>query len=173
MTNDSLITPEMKSIIGKPYGRMRSYPIAASDIRRWVLATYFPEPPPARYWDEEVASQSRWTGIVAPRDFNPFAWMAADPPGPQRGQPKSYDELIEGQFNIAGPGLKNMLNGGIDVVYGATMRPGDVVESVSTVKAYEIKTGKRGPLLFTYLLITWTNQDGAVVRDATRTTVRY
>lgn len=168
-----LISENMLSIVGKPYQRMRSFPISASDIRRWAMATYFPEEPPRHYWDEEVAADTPAGSLVAPRDFNPFAWIIQDPPGPQRGQPPSYDDLIEGQFGIAGPGLSQMLNGGIEIEYGARMRPGDVIDSVSRVNRYDQKGGSRGPLLLTFLEVVWTNQDGTMVRNAMRTTVRY
>ena len=56
-----------------------SYPIAASDIRRWALAVYYPEVPPAEFWDEDDPVTVARGGIVAPDEFNPLAWMAKDP----------------------------------------------------------------------------------------------
>ena len=56
-----------------------SYPVAASDIRRWAIAVYWPERPPPLFWDEEYAVTTRWGGIIAPQDFNPFAWPVGRP----------------------------------------------------------------------------------------------
>ena len=75
----SYITDEMRSIVGETLSTMTSFPIAASDIRKWAMAIYFPEVPPPLYWDEEYAASTPWGGIVAPEEFNPFAWMTVDP----------------------------------------------------------------------------------------------
>ncbi len=60
-----------------------SAPIRDSDIRRWALAVYWPAMPPRRFWDEAYARTTRWGGIVAPDEFNPFAWPAFDAPADQ------------------------------------------------------------------------------------------
>jgi hypothetical protein len=75
----SYITDEMRAILDKPMSRLTSYPIAASDIRKWAIAVYYPEIPPRLFWDEDYAATSRFGGIVAPEEFNPFAWMTRDP----------------------------------------------------------------------------------------------
>jgi len=41
---ESVITEEMRSILGVSSGGMISYPVSASDIRRWAIAVYYPEP---------------------------------------------------------------------------------------------------------------------------------
>ena len=43
-----------------------------------ALAVYYPDVPPRLFWDEEYARSTRHGGIVAPEDFNPFAWFTAD-----------------------------------------------------------------------------------------------
>src|SRR5947209_64490 len=72
----------MRAIVGKTMRTATSYPITASDIRRWAIALSYPEVPPPLYWDEDYAASTKWQGIVAPQEFNPFgaAWMAKDPP---------------------------------------------------------------------------------------------
>ena len=75
----SYITDEMRAILDKPMSRLTSYPIAASDIRKWAIAVYYPEIPPRLFWDEDYAATSRFGGIVAPEEFNPFAWITRDP----------------------------------------------------------------------------------------------
>ena len=45
---DSVITDEMRGAIGRVLRQRSSYPISASDIRRWAIAVYYPEPPPAQ-----------------------------------------------------------------------------------------------------------------------------
>src|SRR3954469_16209252 len=67
----------MRSIVGVSAGGMISYPVSASDIRRWAIAVYYPEPPPRHFVDEDYARTTPFGGIVAPEEFNPFAWGAS------------------------------------------------------------------------------------------------
>jgi hypothetical protein len=71
-----LITDEMRGLIGRPYATATSFPIDLSAIMRWAIAVYYPEPPPPEYWDEEYAATTPSGGIIAPAEFNPFAWMS-------------------------------------------------------------------------------------------------
>lgn len=66
-----------------------------------------------------------------------------------------------------------MLNGGLEVTYGARMRPGDVITSVSTLTGYQEREGRLGLMLFTTQSDQWTNQDDAVVKSASMTLIRY
>src|SRR3954469_10520520 len=67
----SVVTDEMRSILGVSLGGSVSYPSAASDTRRWASAVYSPEPPPRHFVDEEYAGTTPFGGIVAPEEFNP------------------------------------------------------------------------------------------------------
>ena len=70
-----MITDEMRAIVGVVMEEETSYPIAASDIRRWALAVYYPELPPPEFWDEEDPVTVALGGLVAPDEFNPLAWI--------------------------------------------------------------------------------------------------
>ena len=166
------ITDDMRAAIGRPFNRSRSYPVSASDIRRWAIAVYFPELPPAHYWDEEAARHTVYGGIVAPEDFNPFAWASAEPGMTARraGFDADYVETVLG---IRGPGLKTNLNAGLDTVYGVRMRPGDVISAVSSVKDYVEKSGRMGRMLITTLRTEWTNDRGEMVKRTDQTAIRY
>lgn len=77
------INDSMRAAVGRVTARQVSYPVSESDIRRWARAVYWPEVPPRLFWDKEYAERSRHGGIVAPEEFNAFAWMVAekdDPP---------------------------------------------------------------------------------------------
>src|SRR3546814_135168 len=71
----TLVTPQMEASKGVWHSFETSFPITATDIRRWAIATYWGQMPPRLFWDEEYARTTRWGGIVAPEDFNPFAWQ--------------------------------------------------------------------------------------------------
>jgi hypothetical protein len=166
------ISEAMRGAIGALVERRISYPIAASDIRKWAVAVYYPDPPPAMFWDEQVASASPHGGLVAPEEFNPFAWMTADPPGRpvlNRADP----DFIERRIGIDGPGLRFQLNGGIEVEYLDLMRPGDTITSERRLGGYTEREGRLGLMLFTTVEDTWTNQEGDVVKRLRQTGIRY
>lgn len=167
---DTFISAELRSAIGGQLRRSTSFPVAESDIRRWAIAVYYPEDPPARFFDAGAARSSSFGSIVAPEDFNPFAWMAAE--STDLGTPNDPDntELLLG---IRGPGLKFQLNGGLEVTYGVPIRPGDVIRSVRTLADYAEREGRMGRMLFTVIEDVWTNQDGDEVRRSRMTLIRY
>jgi len=170
----SYLTDMMREAVGRVYERLVSYPISVSDIRRWVIATYYPEAPPPEFWDEEYAKQTRYAGIVAPHEFNPFAWITQEP----RRIPAQICVIdtnsIERALGIPVPKVTNAINGGLQVEYAAIrMRPGDVITSETSVSSYEEKAGRLGMMLITRSLSTWTNQHGEVVKNVYQTIIRY
>ena len=72
---------DLQAMAGRELYRVTSPPVALSDIRKHAIAVYWPDKPPRRFWDEDYARQTPWGGIVAPEDFNPFAWPI-EGPGP-------------------------------------------------------------------------------------------
>jgi hypothetical protein len=169
----SNISEQMRAAIGRTYRHATSFPVSASDIRKWAVAVYHPEPPPAVFWDEEAARGGVHGGLVAPEDFNPFAWMTVAGPGDRSGGEPNDPDNTEHLLGIEGPGLKFQLNGGLEVEYGVPMRPGDVISSVSSVAEYRERQGRLGLMLFTVTEDVWTNQDEFVVRRGRTTLIRY
>jgi hypothetical protein len=167
------IRPEMQAAVGSELSRSVSFPVSESDIRKWAMAVYYPEEPPARFWDEGAARASRYGGIVAPEDFNPFAWMRAEPKGVPKHSGATDADSNERSLGIEGPHLMNQLNGGVTVEYGEPIRPGDVITSVSRLGQYSERVGSLGLMLFTPLETTWTNQHGAFVKRITVVLIRY
>ena len=167
------ISPEMQAAVGSELGRRVSYPITDSDIRRWAIAIYYPEEPPRIFWDAEFAKDTPHGGIVAPEEFNPFAWMAAEPPGIRRSTGEHDPDSMEKSLGVQGPGLKFMLNGGMEVDYGVRMRPGDVITAVSRLYSYKERPGRLGLMLMSTTEDTWTNQKGELVKKARNVLIRY
>lgn len=167
------ISADMQNAVGSELSSMVSYPVSESDIRKWALAIYYPEEPPARFWDEEAAAASRAGGIVAPEDFNPFAWLRARPKGVSRSSAATDADSTERSLGIEGPHLMNQLNGGVSVEYGAPIRPGDVITSVTRLGQYTERQGSLGLMLFTPMETTWTNQRDEMVKRQTLVLIRY
>ena len=164
----------MRAAVGSQLGRRVSYPIAASDIRRWAVAVYYPEEPPRQFWDEEYASKTHYGGLVAPEEFNPFAWMVAEHEEFAAGQiDHAAPDRTEQLLGIPGPGLGFQLNGGIEVEYRTRMRPGDVITSIEHLADYSERSSRLGLMLVTVLEEDWSNQDGFVVKRNRRTLLRY
>ena len=68
----SLVTDEMRSIVGLVMRESLSHPVALSDIRKWAIAVYYPEAPPRQFWDEEYAATTQFGGIVVPFAMAPL-----------------------------------------------------------------------------------------------------
>jgi hypothetical protein len=166
----------MRAAQGRELSRKVSFPVSESDIRRWAIAVYYPAEPPRLFWDAGYASSTRHGGIVAPEEFNPFAWMAArdDHGGDEAGDAGDEGiDTVEASLAIPGPGLKHQLNGGVEVEYGPRMRPGDVITSVTRLTGYSEREGRLGLMLFTVTEDAWTNGDGDLVKRTMMTTIRY
>lgn len=146
--------------LGVPTEPVVSYPVGASDIRRWAQAVYYPDAPPSGFVSD--AGAGPWGGMVAARDFNPFAWV-------EKYHPEAYP-WMRGMGTE--PGTRG-LNGGQRNLSFAPIRPGDVITSTATlVDAYE-KEGRLGTMLFLIDESRWTNQAGALVRIGIRTSIYY
>ncbi len=148
--------------IGETTQPVESLPVGANDIRRWAMATWYPERLPLEFYDEALASAGPWGGLVAPREFNPFTWMLRSPEG---------EPWLRGMRNEPG---HRVLNGGQRNRYFAPIRPGDLITHTSRLaQAYEKEGGRLGTMLFFVNETRWTNQRGELVRIGNRTTIYY
>lgn len=163
----SYVSEQMRECVGRELDRRISYPITSSDIRRWAIACYYPELPPQRFWAAPVGSPDL-DMPAAPEDFNPFAWLIAAPAGP----PPSLRDPEE-VLGIPGPEAPVRLRGGMSVEYGVPMRAGDVITSVRRLGGYDERNGRRGPMLLTTVVDTWTNQRDEWVKNFEFTFIRF
>lgn len=142
--------------------KVYSRPIALSDIIKWAIAVYWPDEPPRIYWDEEYAQATKWGGVIAPQDFNPFAW-----PVPRLPAPAAL-------ATPTGAGVgQRVMNGGQTDRYGVPMRPGDVIGQSSALVDWNEREGRLGLTLFSYTENRWENQRGELVKSRTSVGVRY
>lgn len=155
------VTDEMHEAKGVWGGERTSLPIAASDIRKWAIATFWPETPPRIYWDEAHAATTRWGGIIAPPDFNPFAWPVERPTARRAAAKRPDGKPFTG------------MNGGQTDTYGAPMRPGDVITTRSRLVEWTERTGRFGLTLYTTTEIEWRNQNGELVKRRMSIGIRY
>ena len=157
------VTDEMRAARGK-WGETRTAPpITETDIRRWAMATFYPEKPPRIYWDGEYAAATRWGGIVAPPDFNPFAWSFKRSP--------FFAEGMRGR-RLDGNPVTGM-NGGQTDTYGVPMRAGDVISERSRLLDWWEREGRLGHTLFVKSEIEWRNQNDELVRTRLSIGIRF
>ena len=176
-----MITPEMRERRGRWQAETTSPAICESDIRRWAAATYWPETPPRMFWDAEYAASGPWGGIVAPEEFNPFAWVVprrmravgksrAGPIIDSLGIPTltaDSDVLSEGEPRIGG------MNAGKKDLFGERMRPGDVITQRQRLASWEQRETRLGPTMFVLVELEMTNQKNEVVRRREQSMLRY
>jgi hypothetical protein len=162
---DTLVSQRMRDARGvwSEFGQPAP-PISESDIRRWVIAVYWPERPPPLYWDPDYAKTTRWGGIIAPPEFNPFAWPIREA-GAKRA----------GRVDMPQPGEpgQNIMNGGSVMTFGAIMRPGDRIRSRHRLADWMEREGRFGLMLFSHTETEWRNQDDEQVRLTVSTLIRH
>ena len=173
MPETTYLTPELLGLVGRELRHTTSFPITDSDIRRWAIAVSYPEPAPRLFWDAEHAATTVHGGIVAPEDFNPFAWMAKETVLASAEGAGGAQSVPEALLGATVPPTTAMVNGGLEVEYGVRMRPGDVITSRATIGEYTEREGRLGLMLFSSILDTWTNQRGETVKTSRNTLIRY
>ena len=158
----TLVTPELEERKGVWVEGQTSFPVSGSDIRKWAISSYWPEEPPPLFWDEEYAKSTRWGGIIAPQDFNPFAW-------PIKRPKQQADPVPSGPAGLALTGM----NGGQIDTYGVPQRAGDVVTSRSRLKGWTERQTRLGFTMFIETEIEWRNQNDEFVKRRISTAIRY
>jgi acyl dehydratase len=136
-------------------------PVDANDIRRWAIATHWPERPPESFVDLDAAAATPWGGLVAPRDLDPFAWCPVRPWG---------GPWLRGMG--AEPG-RRILNGGQRSRYHTPIRPGDEITAVCRLVDVVEKDLKLGPTSIFTTEQRWTNQRDELVRIGFMTSLYY
>jgi acyl dehydratase len=123
-----------RSLIGQEFDRSVSEPVTAEDIREYAAS--LGETNPAYFAGEPVAPATFCVRFRGSRFFHP-----AIPP-----------EVFMRGFDA-----------GKDIVFGAAVRPGDVVTTVNELHDVYEKTGRTGTMVFIVTRQTMTNQNGETV----------
>jgi N-terminal half of MaoC dehydratase len=176
MSTGTMITDEMLALVDRPMRQATSYPIGANDIRRWALAVYYPAVPPRLFWDDQYAATTPWGGIVAPQEFNPFAWATQDPPlsaSKTSGGPGRWGHF-ESVFGVEPPPYRAVLQSRVIANYSPVrMRPGDVIHSEDRISEYFERDGKMGLQLYTTISVDYVNQRDEWIKRLDTVFVRY
>ena len=131
-------------------------PCSATDIRRWVMATDYPNP---IHWDHEFAKASKFGGLVAPQSFA----VAID--YGHGAQPACVGHI---------PGSHLIFGGEEWWHYGPRLRPGDRLTQKRWFHDYKVADTKfAGPTLFQRGDTLHFDQHGTPVCKERSTSVRY
>jgi len=166
---ETLVTREMLERKGVWGSTRVSPPVSESDIRKWAIAVYWPETPARIYWDVDYAATTRWGTIIAPRDFNPFAWPIVEARAERPARERATADGDKGRSNKGRRGM----NGGQVDTYGVPMRLGDVITSRSRLRDWDERETRLGLTLFSFSETEWRNQDSALVKLRVATAIRY
>jgi acyl dehydratase len=151
VTEESLITPEIKAMIGQEVDFVGSEVIDRSSIRRYAQAISELNP---LYLDEEYAKRTSYGGIIAPPTFifdvsnNIFSEVGED------GRDLS---------RITVPCLR-LARGGNEYQFFHQARPGDIINlKRKIIDIYERESKTVGRIMFIVYDITYTNQEGKLL----------
>ena len=144
MTQDSILTDEMKAKIGMMTEPV-VYEVERGAIRRFARAVGEKNP---LYTDEEFAKTTRYGGVVAPPGF--FGWPAGEEP--------EAGTLI----NMLNSPLKTILNMGNDAEFYRPIRPGDTLVCYQKVADIQDKSKGDKKRLFVVIELTFKNQHDQV-----------
>ena len=150
MSEESLITAEIKAMVGKEKVYENWDEIGRGQIKRFALAVGDNNP---LYFDEEYAGKSRYQGITAPptmifeMSHNIGAEMGED------GSPEDAWGRLPSPF-------KNIIRGGNEYEFYQPVRPGDVISTANKIVQIYERPGKAGTMVFMINELTYYNQRG-------------
>ena len=152
MTDDSVITDEMRKAIGTE-GPQCVVEIEKRLIKRFAEAVGDSNP---LWLDEEYARKSKNGGITAP----PMVFLAVMMSGGAT-RPEVPDPF------------ERVLDIGGEWEFLQSVRPGDEVTSVTTLTGMRERNGKLGKMIFWTFETTHTNQKGEIVATSKSTIATY
>ena len=153
MENDSLITPEIQSLLEKEATFTSPDEVGKASIRRFAVAVGDVNP---LYLDEEYAKKSKYGGIIAPPTFVCETGQYYSDELLEDGKPKDMQELA--------PCIKTLaIRGGNEYEFFRPLRPEDVITARSKVIDIYEKTAKTGKLLFIIRQWTYANHKNEVI----------
>lgn len=184
---DSLITDEHRALIGK-----KADPVTSSEaiewgaLRRFVQAIMDEDP---IYWNEDVAKNTRYQGVVTPPLFPAFTnrrkpgtpdpldrfkddpeWDGASPPPVGSGIPR---EPEPGALPPVILPLVRLLNGGVSAEFLAYAKPGDRITAQRQYVSIEERAGRDGsPMVIVVTETEYRNQDNLVLAKVQNTLIR-
>jgi hypothetical protein len=146
MANGSIITDELKKLIGKTIDPV-ILKVEEGAIQRYAQAIGDPNP---MFNDVGYARKSKHGRLICPPGF--LGW-------PIKGELKMF-ELIGALIMAGAPPM--LLDGGVDYEFFQTIGAGDILTSTNKIASITERESKSGKMLITTIENTVLNQNGDV-----------
>jgi len=156
MTQPSIITDEMKAVIGRE-SEPQTVEVDRTAIRMFARAVGHTDPV---YYDVEQARKRGYRDLPCPPAYlgTPVFHPAGAAPSPFAGFKSPF---------------KRVLNGGTEVEYFEDICAGDVVTSTTKIANLSERQASLGPMLIIQSETTYRNQQGKVVAIMRGTALQY
>jgi len=143
----SLITPEIRGLVGKEEVFSSPEELSRASIHRFAVAVGDPNP---LYYDAEFAVNTRHKGIVAPPTM---IFETNHNIGDERLEDGGYASRI-----MLPPPLTRFVRGGNEYEIVQSARPDDKITMKRKIAEIYEKEGKKGNLVFVIIEMTFFNQ---------------
>lgn len=148
MEKESLITPEVKAMVGTEKTFSSPEEVGRATIRRFAIAVGDPNP---LYWDEAFAKKTPYGGIIAPPTM---VFELVHNLGDEiKEEDGGYSDKI-----LLPPPLTRFVRGGNEYEFFKPVRPTDKITFKRKISQIYEKEGKAGALVFVIIEISYTNQ---------------
>ncbi|MFC2042452.1 MaoC family dehydratase N-terminal domain-containing protein [Chloroflexota bacterium] len=147
MGHESLITPEIKDLIGKEEVFFSLEELGRSTIHRFAVAVGDPNP---LYYDEEFAEETQYGGIIAPPTL---IFELNHNIGDKILEDGGYASRI-----TLPPPLTSFIRGGNEYDIVQPVRPDDKITMRRRISEIYEKEGKAGTLVFVIIYMEFSNQ---------------
>jgi hydroxyacyl-ACP dehydratase HTD2-like protein with hotdog domain len=138
----SLVTDEMRALVGTQAWPPQTIEIRESDILRYLEAT----------GDHDLRRDEHGMLLAPPMFLPPYAVGGPIGEDGRRARP--------GEIVIAPEGLVRRLMGGCDITFSAPIRAGETITCTSTFADIYEKQGRDGPMVLVVTDVTYRNADG-------------
>jgi len=157
MTEGSLITDELRALIGVPW-EPAVFKIEEGAIQRYAQAIGDPNP---MFNDPEYARMTRHGRLLAPPGFT--GWPVRE----ARAKEKLFDTLIK----AGGP--PRILDAGVEFEFFETIGAGDILTATLSVAGITERDTRLGRTVFTTAETSYVNQKGDLVLRSRSTLMQF
>jgi acyl dehydratase len=157
MANDSLITDELRKLIGVTLDTI-IFKVEEGAIQRYAQAIGDPNP---LYNDPDYASKTKYGRLLAPPGFTGWAVKGGRP----------TEKLFAFLTRAGAP--PRILDGGIDFEFIEPIGAGDVLTATTKIAKVAERETKLGKTMFTTAEVTYVNQKGNTVLRSWATIIQF
>jgi acyl dehydratase len=157
MANGSLITDEMRELVGKTLDTI-VFKVEEGAIQRYAQAIGDPDP---LFNDPDYAKSAKYGRLLAPPGFTGWPVKAGRP----------TEKLFA--FLVKAGAPPRILDGGIEFEFAEPIGAGDILTATSKITKVSERETKLGKTMFTTAEVTYVNQKGKVALRSWATIIQF